>query len=74
MNAAQFEKSFYLMYGSLGVRGVARAPLDRIGALLVLGACGANVPQHAIDVMLMSTLQHLTCTACLCYVVYCLLF
>eukprot|EP00966_Prymnesium_polylepis_P100462 2326770-Prymnesium_polylepis.1 len=52
MHATQLEQSFYLVYGLLGVRGVARAPLDRNGALLVLGACSAHVPWQCPDVML----------------------
>ena len=52
MHVAQLEKSFYVVYGSWGVCGVARAPLDRICALLVLGACSANVPLQSHDVML----------------------
>ena len=49
---AQFEKSFCLVYGSWGVRGVERAQLDRNGALLVLGACSAHVQWQSHDVML----------------------
>jgi hypothetical protein len=52
MHIAQLEQSFYLVCGSWGVRGVARARSDRICALLVLGACSAHVPWQSLDVML----------------------
>ena len=52
MHVAQLEESFYVVYGSWGVHGIARAILDRICALLLLGACSARVPWQSPDVML----------------------
>ena len=52
MHIAQLEQSFYVVCGSLGVRGVARARLDRSCALLLLGVCSAHVPWQSPDVML----------------------
>ena len=52
MHVARLEQSFCLMYGFGGFRGVARARLDRMCALLLLGTCSAHAPWQSLDVML----------------------
>jgi hypothetical protein len=51
MHVARLEQSFYLVYGSWGFRGVARARSDRICVLLLHGVCSAHVLWQSPDVM-----------------------